>query len=163
MVPSHALRFQSMLRAMVEVVIPALPSDQRLALDQAQIIAGNLRILIDQAGRTSDYDRVDLAESAALGRKLADLLDVASAIDTATPDGERALADRVAATKQVTDALLRTALDHDDAAIRGAAGRLVLDQAEKQLIRERVWLRGAGFELDPEALPALDAVLTPID
>lgn len=161
MVPSHELRFRSMLRAMVEVIIPALPAEQRLAIDQAQIVAGNLRILIDQAGRTTDFARTELAEWTLLGDALGALLGAPAPAPAAAPADERALDAAVTAAKQAVDAMLKTALAHDDPAVRAAAARLTLDQAETQLRRERVWLRGAGFELDPDALPALDAVLAP--
>ncbi len=160
MVPNHTLRLQAMLRAMTEVIIPALDPSQRLALDQAQILTGNLRLLIDQTGKTGDYDRVELAETRSLGRALAHLLArPADRFDGPAPAGEADLRDLLLATKQATDELIRAALAADDPDIRSAANGLVLDQAERQLLRERVWFRAAGFEIAPEALPTMDDVL----
>ena len=74
MIPTHAARLQSMLRSMIEVIIPALKPDDQLARDQAQILVGNLRILSDQADRTYEYDMVELRECVALLKKLTDVV-----------------------------------------------------------------------------------------
>ncbi len=34
-----------------------------------------------------------------------------------------------------------------------------MEQAERQIMRERVWFRASGFELDASQLPSIDEVL----
>ena len=158
MVPTHALRFQSMLRAITEVVIPAIDPAQKLALDQAYIIAGNLRLLLEQAGRTEDYDRAELADFRQLGQQLCGLLgDPDPLFDEALAEGSRDRAAQLRRTKLAVDGLIKAALA--DPALCKTAGSLVLEQSSRQLRRDRVWFAGAGFELDRQALPSLDDVL----
>ena len=167
MVPTHALRLQAMLRSLTEVIIPALDPSQRLAIDQANIVAGNLRILLDQTGRTDEYLRVELHEFRDLGSALLELApdtpdayESRSALTEADAVSEWALAEQLLRLKGTVDRLLKMTLASSDPSVAKAASVLVLDQARKQATRERVWFRGAGFELDPTALPPLDAVLS---
>jgi len=171
MVPGFALRIQSMIRAMREVVIPAIPPDQRLALDQANILVGNLRIMAEQHDRIFQYELTELREYA---RLLADLIEAAGSRDTAEARAVLARAEPVAAAaiptqpelaalvrqlKAAADALLQAAHRDGSPDFRKAASELVMRQAEAQILRERRWLRAAGFELDPESLPSLDQLL----
>ena len=70
MIPNHLLRLQTMLRSMVEVIIPALDPDSQLARDQAQILVANLRLLSEQADHSYEYEMVELREYAALLARL---------------------------------------------------------------------------------------------
>src|SRR5579862_1729198 len=171
MVPGFALRIQSMIRAMREVVIPAIPKDQRLALDQANILVGNLRIIAEQHDWIVQYELTELREYAAL---LADLIAAASeGAAEAIAEGRAVLAqaEPVAATamptqqdltmlvrdlKAAADALVQAAHRDGPPEFRRTATDLVMRQAEAQILRERRWLRAAGFELDPASLPSLD-------
>jgi hypothetical protein len=51
--------------------------------------------------------------------------------------------------------MLETALDHGDAK---QAARIVLDYAKRQIARERVAVKTAGFDLDAATLPDLEDV-----
>jgi hypothetical protein len=170
MVPSHALRLQTILRSLTETVIPAIDPEHKVALDQAHIIAGNLRILLDQIGRTGDYQRVELDEYRRLGAALLDRLeddrgaeDMRVLFRQSIPEGERPLDDLLLRTKHAVDSLVRRGLSSEDEAVRRDCTAHVLDQAGRQLTRERVWFRAAGFELDADALPSLEEVLAAPD
>jgi hypothetical protein len=176
MVPDFALRIQSMIRSMQEVILPAIPKERQLALDQANILIGNLRIMAEQQDRVFQYLLVELREYAALVNVLiadAQGLDVTeaavararSAIETALPvtqskiPRQDALAALVKSLKQAADDLLGAANEDGTPVFRKAAGAHVMRQSQAQVIRERVWLRAAGFELEPGALPSLDETL----
>ena len=175
MAPGFALRIQSMMRAMREVVIPAIPPDRRLALDQANIIVGNLRIMAEQHDRLVEYELAERRDYTAL---LRDLLAAASGIvpadlaaqseallSRAVPlasvglPTQNDLAALVRDVKAAADATLQSALDHGAPDVRATISTLVLAQAERQVLRERRWTMAAGFELDPASLPSLDALL----
>ena len=66
MVPDFALRINAMIRSLREVVLPALPNDEMLAIDQANILVGYLGIMAEQHDRVFEYLRVELAEYAEL-------------------------------------------------------------------------------------------------
>lgn len=166
MVPDHALRLRSMLRAMLEVIIPAIEPAQKLALDQATIVAGNIRLLLEQSGHTADYQHMELREYRGLGLELLGLLANTpertahrQLFSGSEPTEETALANVLLLTKQAVDELLKAALDHQDASQRASAAKYVLLQAESQLRRERSWFAAAGFELDRKALPSIEDVM----
>ena len=177
MTPDHALRLTTLLRAMQDVVIPAIDPQKRLALDQAQIVVGNLRILLDQCDKTYQYEIVELREYHALVESLTNLADggdstraervaaqealaLSAAIASLSLPSQAELVALVRQLKSTADGLLRAAYQDGTQEFRRAADQLVFAQAERQLTRERVWLRKANFELDPAALPDLDAVLS---
>ena len=84
MVPDFALRIHAMIRSLREVVLPTLPNDEMLAIDQANILVGYLRIMALQHDKVFDYLLAELSEYAAL----------VSAMAEDAPDGQ----DEVVAT-----------------------------------------------------------------
>ena len=70
MVPDFALRIQSMIRSLREVVLPALPNDQLLAIDQANILVGYLRIMAEQHDKCSSISSWNSAEYARTGKRI---------------------------------------------------------------------------------------------
>lgn len=173
MTPSQQrLRLQSMLRAMSEVIVPALDPQQQLARDQAKIVIGNLQILMDQTDSGYDFLLTELREYASLLRELISLsgegairnralevLSVADPVAVAHIPGQRKLRELVSETKQTVNVLLEAVLDRGAANVRARAASLVLAQSEQQVLRERAWLRSSGFDPDQKSLPPIEAVL----
>lgn len=176
MTPSHELRLKSMLRAMTEVLIPALDPKSQLAMDQAQLIVGNLKLLLLQHDKSYQFAMVELREYADLVRGMLDTADggpesaaakaraeavLASVAPVAALDipTQSALVDQVSAIKQAADGLLAASFADGDPVFRQAASKLVLAQGEKQVLRERAWVAPAGFEMDPGALPSVEELL----
>ena len=176
MAPSE-LRLQSMLRAMIEVIQPAIDRSQQLAIDQANIMIGTLRMLLDQNNKAYEFRMVELRQYAKLVRKLLELaqggpethascraakgvLARAEPIAALPIPTQAALTDLVRAMRTTADELLQAAHADGNPAFRRAAARLVLDAGGQELVRERVWVRAAGFEADPRALPSMEESLS---
>jgi hypothetical protein len=176
MVPDFALRIHAMIRSLREVVLPALPNDQMLAIDQANILVGYLGIMAEQHDRVFEYLLVELAEYAELlsalvedapgAQSIADAVARArAALGMAAPilqmsiprQGE--LSVLIRSLKESVDELLPAARQDGTPAYRQASTKRVMQQAEQQILRERAWFRASGFELDASRLPSLDAVL----
>jgi hypothetical protein len=66
MVPDFALRLQAMIRSLREVILPALPAGEALAIDQANILVGYLRIMASQHDKVFDYLLAELSDYAQL-------------------------------------------------------------------------------------------------
>jgi hypothetical protein len=173
-VPDFALRIQSMIRSLREVILPALPNDQLLAIDQANILVGYLRIMAEQHDRVFEYLLVELAEYAKLVGVLIDGAQGGQSTDAAVARARSALAKaapltaiprqaelaaRVKSLKVSVDELLHAAREDGTAAFRQESTSRVMEQAERQVLRERVWFRASGFELDASQLPSIDEVL----
>jgi len=69
------------------------------------------------------------------------------------------LAALVKSLKLSVDELQHAVRSDGTAAIREASTKRVMEQAERQIMRERVWFRASGFELDAGGLPSIDQVL----
>jgi hypothetical protein len=177
MIPTHALRLQSMLRSMIEVVVPAISAEQQLARDQAAIIVANIRVLLDQHDKVYHFLLCELREYRDLLRALqvvssspdsaVKLLSEAEVViepwvndllEVALP-AQRDLADAVSLLKRQADQWLEILLASDDPALREQASALVLQQSGKQIERERSWLRSSGFDADVGSVPAIDILL----
>jgi hypothetical protein len=176
MVPDFALRLQSMMRALQEVILPALPKDQQLAQDQAKILLGNLRIMATQQDRVFQYLLVELREYAGLLRKLSleatggaatdaaaararAALDRAEPITTLPIPSQTEVSDLLKSLKQAADELVHAAHEDGSGGFRQFLTAAVMQQSAAQILRERVWFSAAGFELDAGMLPSLDVVL----
>jgi hypothetical protein len=176
MVPDFALRIQSMIRSVREVILPALPTDQMLAIDQANILVGYLRIMAEQHDRVFEYLLVELSEYAELVSALTEGAHGGESIDGAVATARSALAKAapvlrasiprqaelaalVKSLKVSVDELQHAVRRDGTAAIREASTKRVMEQAERQIMRERVWFRASGFELDAGGLPSIDQVL----
>jgi hypothetical protein len=176
MIPSHALRLQTMLRSMLEVLIPALDPGSQLARDQAQILVANLRLMADQADRTYEYEMVELREYAALLRRLLTHAEGGEATRAQRASGlallreieevaalpipaHAELSAHVRRAKAGADALLAASHADGEAEFRADAIEAVLAQAATQNVRERVWFKAAALDADPASLPTLDEVL----
>lgn len=177
MTPDHTLRLTTLIRAMQDVVLPAIDPRNRLAQDQASIVVGNLKLLLDQCDKAYQYEWTELREYFDLVRALTDTLQGGAATAAARTDAQRVLAAngklvalavptqaqlaaRVRELKQTADDLLRAAYEDGEPSARAAADQLVHAQAGRQLTRERVWFRKAGFELDATRLPSMEDVLS---
>jgi hypothetical protein len=176
MVPDFALRIQSMIRSLREVILPALPNEQMLAIDQANILVGYLRIMAEQHDRVFEYLLVELAEYAELVSALtknaqgvesiegavvaarSTLAKAAPVLRTSIPR-QAELAALVKSLKMSVDELQHAVRRNGTAAIRQASTKQVMEHAERQIMRERVWFRASGFELDAGGLPSIDQVL----
>jgi hypothetical protein len=176
MVPDFALRIQSMIRSLREVILPALPNEQMLAIDQANILVGYLRIMAEQHDRVFEYLLVELSEYAELVNALtmdvqggesseaavaaarSALAKAAPVLQTSIPR-QAELAALVKSLKVCVDQLQQSVRRHGTAASRAASTKRVMEQAERQIMRERVWFRASGFELDAGGLPSIEQVL----
>ena len=96
MTPDVGTRLDTIARALTEVIIPALPPHEVLALEQAALCVGHLGLLVEQHRHLADYEAVCLAEMASLTEGL---LAAASGgpATTAAAGALRAEADRVGA------------------------------------------------------------------
>jgi hypothetical protein len=178
MVPDFALRIHAMIRSLREVVLPALPNDEMLAIDQANILVGYLGIMAEQHDRVFEYLLVELAEYAELLRAMVEdahgaqstgdavakaraALGVAAPILQMSIPRQGELSALVRSLKESVDELLLAARQDGTPAYRQASSTRVMLQAERQILRERAWFRASGFELEAGQLPSIDDVLLP--
>ena len=176
MVPDFALRIHAMIRSLREVVLPALPNNEMLAIDQANILVGYLGIMAEQHDSVFEYLLVELSEYAELlgalvedahgaqsiegaAAKARAALDMAAPILQMSIPRQGELSALVRSLKECVDELLLAARQDGTPAYRQASRNRVMQQAEQQILRERAWFRASGFELEPGQLPSIKDVL----
>lgn len=161
--PDIDLRLKSVLKALTDVILPALPAEQRLAQDQARLVIGHLAIIAEQWQVALRFELENLALACELASDLAPLnVDSAladrliAALATAA-DVDRSDYAAVSAAhhalKSVIDHLI--ADEHRSATMPPAMMAAVLRYNRRRAPRERIWHGGAKLDPDAAELPAL--------
>jgi hypothetical protein len=164
-----------MEKAMTDVIIPALENGNHLAMEQAYFVLFHLRLIGSQFDKDLHFK---LAELRAIAQCVQQLADAVGSVNPTAASRARELLASSAATRslelpsrdaviaQVTelktaaDGLLRQALAESDPALRRTVTRIALCYSERDIVRRRVWVKDAGYDLEAGDLPSLDEVLT---
>lgn len=170
MQPSIDLRLRTMMKALSDVVMPAIDPGNRVALEQAGIVLGSMDMLREQIDYAHWYEVVDLNSLCQLAEALTrvpaiaapDVLGTACAV--ALPMASR---HDVSLTQlRETSVALREAISvcvenayAQPAEIRQAVQRLVLDHSRGQIGRERAYVAGTKWDGFPESLQSIEASL----
>lgn len=160
MVPSIETRLRSIAKAIEQVIIPVIPVDQRLAIEQAEIAIAHLKVLDTQWRYVTATARlelgylVELAQELSASRagvedgSLATLLDAARSVDPGDFDALRSAAQKLGEAVErfieSADGLM------SDRTLRSA----VVKHARFQARLERSWFAAAGIA-DAQGVPKL--------
>ena len=167
--PDIDLRLKSVLKALSDVILPALPASERLARDQANLVIGHLTIIAEQWQYALNFELENLAQACALAGELAgmnfdsalgdDLIAALSAAAAVDRNNYQAVTAIHRALKTLIDALI--AADHHSAPMPPALLDAVLRYNRCRAPRERVWHRGAGLDPDAASLPSIASLFRP--
>lgn len=158
--PSVDLRIRSMLRALTEVVIPALDARDALAQEQARLLVGHLHALSLQCAHEARFVALEDEAMRRLGQALlassaggpVTLAAAAAVRDSlGAPDGPRVAA--------AIDRLILASAEDGLPSFREAVARLTLAHARAAALRGRSWFAAMGFGGDPARLPAIETML----
>ena len=169
------IQLQTAIRALTEVVAPALDTSNALAVEQLQIVIGMLHLMAVRLPLQVRYDCDELTRLLELSAALTSAIDqdgraqILAPLMAASSKGAavltRAQADPADILQAIRDLRTRTGAlitavyrDGSDAA-RGRVTTLVLAHADQQLLRERAWFAPMGWESQPEGLPAIADLL----
>jgi hypothetical protein len=164
--PDLDLRLKSVLKALSDVILPALPASERLARDQANLVIGHLSIIAEHWQYALKFELENLALACALAGELAGLnfeatlgdelivtLAAAEDVDrsdyaavTAIHRTLKLIIDRLIATQQHAAPMPREMID------------AVLRYNQRRATRERVWHRAAGLDPDAASLPPITSL-----
>ena len=160
--PSIDVRFKSMIRALTEVIIPALDPHNSLAQEQARLLIGHLHAALLQMPTAN---QVTTTEHAAL-RGLAEALLTTSSggpLTLAAADQARAALTEDDSTKltHALEALVLAAVTDGSAEFLASSQHAVLAHAKIVSTLGRTWFKPMGFDSDPASLPELSTLLNP--
>jgi hypothetical protein len=169
MTPSIPDRFDSMIQTLADIVIPAIKDDNDLAREQTQLVIAHLAMIRTQLPFADRFDREELESAVALARQLIELAQggevtraaaaaLQQAITAADPANPLTRCDANRAINAASEDIVRAVrIDGaGDAASRIA--RIVLDDANRKVMRDRIWFQDSGFDAERASLPCLSSM-----
>lgn len=165
MVPDSSLQLAVVIKALREVVAPAVDPANRLAVEQLHLSIATLGLVQQGLPLAHARARREMLNALALAEAVraaggGDALGEAMA-------GARATLDDPRTGEPALNEARRALLVQTEAAVAASAGtqaqqavaRAVVAASRAQFDLARAWCLGAGFETGTEGLPALDALL----
>jgi len=166
MLPNIDVRIANMIKAIEQVVLPALPKSERLARDQAMLVVGHLRMISGQWKHAVRFEQVTLDALIGLADKLAGILaepfagelaDAAKVARGADRGSVDALEQAYSALGAVIDNAILGGPDH--APFPQAAVDVLFEYGSRQAHVDRTWFKAIGFDPDRADLPEIADVL----
>lgn len=171
------IQLTALIRAMKDVVIPAIDPANRLAVEQGQLVLGMLALMQKQLPMQFRFDRDELSRLLRAAESLAE----ACAAEPALSETVRALADvqrparqrfaaatvdpaelygDVMALREAIGALVTHAGEAATPALMSRIQRQVLDLSREQVLRDRALMAPQGWE---PGLPAVETLLEKVE
>lgn len=168
------IQITSILKALNDVVLPAIDPGNQLAQEQARLCMGLLDLMSRQLPLQFRFDVDELKRLANLGEALAEAAGVSGSTETVQVDtayardvlnrAQAGPSEVLAATHALrasTSALVQEVCGKAPCQAITRIERLVLDASREQLLRDRSWLLPQRWEPAPDAIPAIEALLAP--
>lgn len=170
------IELDSMIKALKDVVIPAIDLRNELAIQQAHLIVGLLNLMVHQLPVQFRFDRDELRRLIDCAQGLTVLnsdersvreavmnletcrVAAASVLERCAGDPAELTA-AVRAMREATGALMSAAASGRDTAALGVAEKAVLALSREQLLRDRSLMLPQGWEPDPTAIPEITSLL----
>lgn len=171
------IQIQTLIKAMMEDVLPAIDPTNQLAMQSAQLTIGTLALIAQHLPLEYRYDCDELARLLDAARKIAsvtagtstraavaELVEAeragASVLDRARAEPDEIIAAVRRLREATSQAVQATFADGSDAA-QAAVGSIVLSLSKEQLLRDRSWMLMQGWEPNPKTVPAIETLLAP--
>lgn len=171
-----ALQIISMIKAMTDVVLPAIDPQNKLAQEQGKLIIGMLHLLGQRLPMTYRYDCDELSRCLALADTLRDvahggeetsvaLKALGASIGSAEDVLDRARAEpseleaALVGLRATVGKLAQAMYLDGDPDCRKTFDRSVLAASKEQIQRERAWLIMQGWEADPTSIPPIESLI----
>lgn len=165
--------FHAAIKALNEVVAPAVDRANPLAMEQLRLVTSFLEFHVGAAPQARRLQWLELHHQVQMGRNVADVLagehpDVAASLRAAVNEGASVLEQTGAPAAHWQEAASRvaaamsaalTGLSRDGSPVARRVEGLVVEESRHMLDLKRVWFKPYGFEARPERLPALEGVL----
>lgn len=166
MLPSIDLRIENVIKALEQVILPALPTQQRLARDQIRLCVGHLRMIGEQWQWAGAFEVGSLDAMIGLGDVLVVSGDEtyceALAIELAhARDADRGDQGAVTSAIRTLGAVIDRIILGDDGRIllSADARSAILDYGDRQARRERAWFAMNALDPDRHELPDIGAMM----
>ena len=184
MTPDLGTRLDTVATALQYVIIPALPDDEVLALEQATLCIAQVNVAREQYQHLADYETLCFADLAAVAGDMvtaadggpktttaaAALRQVISGVDGPTPEAPSPAGALTGPAKSATqrrrnavaaaiDVLLRAGAVDGTVEFRTSSQRLIVAHGARQCTRDRAWFRSCGMDPEAATLPTIPELL----
>ena len=173
------IQIKSMIKALTDVVLPAVDPVNQLAVEQTRLVIGMLSLMAKQVPVQFQFDRDELQRlldcAQALLKERADEPGYADALQQLAlthANGARVLElavidpatllQTIHALRAATSDVVAAVPGTSDAALINRVESAVMAAAKEQLLRDRSLLLPQGWELDPGAIPPIETLLAPL-
>jgi len=167
------IQLTALIRAMKDVVIPAIDPANRLAIEQSQLVLGMLALMQKQLPMQFRFDRDELSRLLGTADRLAEACatepalreTVRALVDVQQPARQRFVAaivdpaelyGDVMALREAIGSLVTHAGEAAAPALMSQIERQVLDLSREQILRDRALMAPQGWE---PGLPAVETLL----
>lgn len=169
MMPSIALRLKTMVKAMQEVILPAIAPGNDLAREQGLLLVAHLDLISQHWQRAQAYDTLalsaikDLAtrlvEAAAGGARTATAAAALAQCIKRQADAEiDAAAERAAIARHI-DQLVTAVGEDGEAGFRDFLFQAIVEHGALQAGRDRVWFAASGLDPERASLVGIEEML----
>lgn len=166
----------TLIKALTDVVLPAVDPNNKLAQEQAQLVIGSLHLIAQRLPLQARYDRHELGSFLELGNQLEreaagspELTAAFASLATSAAKGRGLLARAGADPAEIEAAnlalresiglVVQAAATLSHASQRKAIESAVMAHAKEMLLRERAWLALQGWEGKDSSLPAVESLI----
>lgn len=170
------IQIKSILKAMTDVVLPAVDPNNKLAQEQARLCMGLLGLMAKQLPLQYRFDCDELARLSAYAAELqriakggAETDAALSALKQRTGDADvvleraqvspQAVLDAVRGLREATGSLITSVYRDGESGAQERVQRATLAMSREQLLRDRSWVLAQGWEADPKAVPPIEELL----
>jgi hypothetical protein len=171
-----ALQIQSVLKALTDVVLPAVDPHNKLAQEQLRLVIGTLSLMQQQLPLQFRFDCDELRRLLALCRQLQPLVPdrpgprtAAAVLESQTrlaagvleraQAGPAEVEQAVRALRACSGELITQVFEAGEPGSRQAVQDAVLRASREQLLRDRAWVLPQNWEPDPKVLPPLEVLI----
>jgi hypothetical protein len=173
------LQIQAVIKALEDVILPAIDADNTLAVEQGYIAANTLKLALKRQPMMYRYDCDELAGFLELASTLKQeiagqahsdelLNELSACIGNGRSTLSRAQVEPVEleqASFQLRDSIskvIKAYSSHCSADQLKAVGKSVVSHAQRQITKERAWVVDLGWDIDPESLPDIGTLLAEV-
>lgn len=170
------IQITSMIKAMTDVVMPAVDPNNKLAVEQSQLIVGMLSVMAHQLPVQFHFDRDELQRlvktasslqavsvtEASVQQTLGNLgacsANAADVLDRCTFD-PAALESTIRDMREAVGAVVQAVAATTDLDAQLSVEKIILGMSKEQLLRDRSLMLPQGWEPDPKAVPSIQTLL----
>ncbi|MFT6552766.1 MAG: hypothetical protein ACJA1I_002823 [Zhongshania marina] len=157
--PSTQLRLSTMMRAMTDIILPAIPASESMAQEQSQLLIGHIAALMAQDGRERELQAHNAANLIDVAKQLILLAELEKLAAEKLAELNAALAGNDIA--KIAFASERLMADCDvSAGFKSKSSELMINYARHHSVVGRSWFSPMGFDSKPEELLDVASLLT---